>query len=119
MSELTAAQVHLLLTATDEYVHSAEQAVKARDRLDRALLDTARQARVGLRLLAAVTGLHHAAVRAGIRRAVGPGRPGSWSQPTLTEACASQPVRTQSPPRPVFVTSAYLTPVVVPDPLSL
>jgi hypothetical protein len=119
VSELTAAQVRLLLTATEEYVHCAEQSVKARDRLDRALLNTVRQARVGLRELAAVTGLHHAAIRAGIRRAVGPGRPGEWSQPTLIEACASQSAGTHSLPRPVPITEARPVLSVVTGPLSL
>jgi hypothetical protein len=108
MPELTAAQVHILLTATEEYVHSAQEVVKTRSRLDRVLLDTACEARVGLRELAALTGLHHAAIRAGIRRAVGRGRPGGWSQPTLAEADAPQPTHAHPPPlRPSSVMPAH------------
>ncbi|MDR0284638.1 MAG: hypothetical protein LBI33_07080 [Propionibacteriaceae bacterium] len=83
MAEITPAQVHDLLTSTHEFLTSAQAATQARDHLGHLLLDVARQAKAGLRDLSAVSGLHHATIRAMIQRALGPGLPDGWDQPEL------------------------------------
>ncbi|MDR1188221.1 MAG: hypothetical protein LBK95_12335 [Bifidobacteriaceae bacterium] len=83
MAEITPEQVHDLLTGTHEFLASTETATKARDQLARLFLDVARQAKAGLRDLSAVSGLHHATIRAMIQRATGPGLPDGWDQPEL------------------------------------
>jgi hypothetical protein len=83
VAEITPEQVHDLLTSTHEFLASAEAAAKARDQLGHLFLDVARQAKAGLRDLAAVSGLHHATIRAMIQRAIGPGLPAGWDQPEL------------------------------------
>ena len=83
MAEITQEQVHDLLTGTHEYLISAEAASKSRDALGQVLLDVARKAKVGLRELSAVSGLHHATIRAMIQRAIGPGLPDGFEQPEL------------------------------------
>jgi hypothetical protein len=83
--EITADQVHDLLTATQEFIHTADAATKARDALGHLFLDVVLKAKVGLKDLSAVTGLHHATIRAAIQRAVGPGLPDGWEQPSLLE----------------------------------
>jgi hypothetical protein len=65
--------------------------------LGRLLLDTARRAKTSPRDLSAVTGLHHATVRAMIARAAGNGLPDGWTQPEL--AIKTKPGRT-APPSP-------------------
>jgi len=83
MAEITQTQVHDLLVGTHEFLTSAEAATKARDQLGHLFLDVARQAKVGLRDLSAVSGLHHSTVRAMIQRAIGPGLPDGFEQPEL------------------------------------
>jgi len=83
MAEISADQVHQLLTGTHEFLTSAEAATKARDALGILFLDVARKAKVGLRDLSAVSGLHHATVRAMIQRAIRPGLPDGFEQPEL------------------------------------
>ena len=83
MPEITASQVHELLTGTHEFITSGKAAVEARNQLGGLFLDVARQAQVGLRDLAAVTGLHHSTIRAMIQRAIGPGLPDGWKQEEL------------------------------------
>jgi hypothetical protein len=83
VAEITADQVHDLLTGTHEFLASAEAATKARDSLGHLFLDVARQAKVGLRELSAVSGLHHSTIRAMLHRAIGPGLPDGWDQPEL------------------------------------
>lgn len=83
MAEITPEQVHELLTGTHEYLASAQAATEARDQLGHLFLDVARQAKAGLRDLSAVSGLHHATVRAMIQRAIGSGLPDGWDQPEL------------------------------------
>ena len=83
MAEITQEQVHDLLTGTHEYLASAEAAAITRDRLGHLFLDVARKAKVGLRDLSAVSGLHHATIRAMIQRAIGPGLPDGMEQPEL------------------------------------
>jgi hypothetical protein len=91
VAKITADQVHDLLTGTHAYI-GAGQAAKARDRLGR--LDTARQAKVGLRELSAVSGLQHSTVRAMLQHAIGPGPAGVWEQPMLVEVPDTvEPVR--------------------------
>ena len=62
---------------------SAEAAALARDQLGHLFLDVARKAKVGLRDLSAICGLHHATIRAMIQRAIGPGLPDGFVQPEL------------------------------------
>ncbi|MDR2974999.1 MAG: hypothetical protein LBV00_09895 [Propionibacteriaceae bacterium] len=83
MAEITADQVHDLLTSTHEFIAAGEAATKARDTLGHLFLDIARQAKVGLRELSAVSGLHHSTIRAMLHRAIGPGLPDGWEQPEL------------------------------------
>jgi hypothetical protein len=83
VAEITADQVHDLLTSTHEYMAAGRAATRARDRLGHLFLDTARQAKVGLRELSAVSGLHHSTIRAMLQRAIGPGLPDGWDQPAL------------------------------------
>jgi hypothetical protein len=83
VAEITADQVHALLTGTHEYMAAGQAATQARDHLGRLFLDTARRAKVGLRELSAVSGLHHATIRAMLQRAIGPGLPDGWDQPAL------------------------------------
>jgi hypothetical protein len=106
MAEITPQQVHDLLTGTHEFLASAEAATEARQRLSHLFLDVARQAKAGLRDLSAVTGLHHASIRAMIQRAIGPGLPDGWDQPELPIfADLAGPVppepKRANPPRPV------------------
>jgi hypothetical protein len=94
MAEINPAQIHDLLTATQDFAHATDAAAQARDHLDHLFLDVARTAQVGLRELAAVTGLHHSAIRAAIRRAVGPGVRDGWEQPSLIDFMESlEPMR--------------------------
>ena len=94
MPEITPAQVHDLLTATHDFTQAADATTQARDHLDHLFLDVARTAKVGLRELAAVSGLHHSAISAAIRRATGPGLPDGWDQPSLLEFMeALEPMR--------------------------
>jgi hypothetical protein len=83
VAEITADQVHDLLTSTHEFIAAGEAATKARDTLGHLFLDIARQAQVGLRELSAVSGLHHSTIRAMLHRAIGPGLPDGWEQPEL------------------------------------
>jgi hypothetical protein len=83
VTEITPEQVHDLLTSTHEFLASAEAATKAREQLGHLFLDVARQAKAGLRDLSAVSGLHHATIRAMIQRAIGPGFADGWDQPEL------------------------------------
>lgn len=83
MDDITQEQVHDLLVGTHAFLTSAEAATKARDHLGHLFLDVARQAKVGLRDLSAVSGLHHSTVRAMIQRAIGPGTQDGWDQPEL------------------------------------
>jgi hypothetical protein len=100
MAEISPAQIHDLLTATQDFIHAADAASQARDHLDHTFLDVARTAKVGLRELAAVTGLHHSAIRAAIHRAIGPGLPDGWEQPSLIEFMeAIEPMRPLRPGR--------------------
>lgn len=71
MAEISAEQVGRLLRATETAEEAATVARASRDALDEVLLRTAREAKVGLRELAAITGLHPNTIRAGIQRAVG------------------------------------------------
>jgi hypothetical protein len=102
MSEITPAQVHDLLTATQEYITTADAANDARTRLDHILLDTARSARIGLKQLSVITGLHHSTIRAGIQRAAGPILPDGWEQIELDF--------TPPEPRDVIMHTASVTP---------
>jgi hypothetical protein len=98
VAEITAAQVHDLLTGTHEFITAGQAAAKARDSLGHLFLDVARQARVGLRELSAATGLHHSTIRAMIQRATGPGLPDGWEQlelPLLAEI--GQPIPGSKP----------------------
>ncbi|MDR3360267.1 MAG: hypothetical protein LBO20_06400, partial [Bifidobacteriaceae bacterium] len=71
-----------------------------------------RQAKVGLSQLSAVTGLHHATIKAMIQRAIGPGLSNAWEQPELpilaelTGPVPTQPTRTvrlqPTPPTPAY-----------------
>lgn len=83
MADITPTQVHDLLTGTHEFIVSTNAASEARDMLGRLFLDVARTAKVGLRDLSAVSGLHHATIRAMIQRAIGPGLPDGFVQPEL------------------------------------
>ncbi|MDR0626699.1 MAG: hypothetical protein LBG11_05480 [Bifidobacteriaceae bacterium] len=85
MPEITPAQVHDLLTATQDVTHAVDAATQARDHLGHLFIDVSRTAKVGLRELAAVTGLHHSAIRAAIRRAIGPSLGDGWEQPSLID----------------------------------
>jgi hypothetical protein len=115
MAEISPAQVHDLLTATQEFTHAADAAAQARDHLDRLFLDVARTAKVGLRELAAVTGLHHSAIRAAIRRAIGPSLGDGWEQPSLIDFLESiEPMR---PLRHVATDPAYSSSVARPAPV--
>lgn len=71
MAEISAEQVGRLLRATETAEEAATVARASRDALDEVLLSTAREAKVGLRELAAITGLHRNTIRAGIQRAAG------------------------------------------------
>jgi hypothetical protein len=94
MAEINQTQIHDLLTATQDFTHATDAATQARDHLDHLFLDVARTAKVGLRELATVTGLHHSTIRAAIRRAIGPGLPDGWEQPSLMEFLESlEPMR--------------------------
>jgi hypothetical protein len=94
MAEINQTQIHDLLTATQDFAHAADAAAQARDHLDHLFLDVARTAKVGLRELAAVTGLHHSAIRAAIRRAIGPSLGDGWEQPSLIDFLESvEPMR--------------------------
>ncbi|MDR1186267.1 MAG: hypothetical protein LBK95_02225 [Bifidobacteriaceae bacterium] len=93
MPEITPTQVHNLLVRTHEYMASSKQTGQTRDRLGHLLLDTARQAKTSPRDLSAVTGLHHATIRALISRAAGNGSPDGRTQPAAIRA---QPARTAS-----------------------
>jgi hypothetical protein len=88
--EITPTQVHNLLTATQDLKTHTTNAAGARDRLGRLLLDTARQAKTGLKELSAVTGLHHSTIHALMRRAAGPSQHG-WNQPELPVAAKALP----------------------------
>jgi hypothetical protein len=72
VAEVTPDQVARLLRAVETANETQAVVDAARDALDHALLSTAREARVGLRELSALTGLHANTVRAGIQRAAGP-----------------------------------------------
>jgi hypothetical protein len=97
VADITPSQVHDLLTATHAYVASNEHAVHARQHLGNLFLDVSRQAKVGLRELSVLSGLHHSTIRAMIQRAAGPGMPEGWEQlqlPVLeTPVSAPQAVR--------------------------
>jgi hypothetical protein len=93
VAEITPEQVHNLLTGTHEYLASAEAATKARDQLGHTLLNVVRQAKVSIKDLTAVTGLHPSTIRAAIRRAVGPGLPDGWEQPELEFSQRSEAIR--------------------------
>jgi hypothetical protein len=120
VAEITPQQVHDLLTGTHEYLTSAQAATNARDQLGQLFLDVARQAKTGLRDLAAVSGLHANTVRAMIQRAIGPGRPDGWDQPELpiftdlAQPLPSEPKRARSvhPTPPPAQTSADPGPVM-------
>jgi|SRR5699024_5706828 len=71
MPEISAEQVGNLLRHAEAAEEAKAVADQARAALDEALLDTAREARVGVKELSAVTGLHHNSIRAGIQRAAG------------------------------------------------
>lgn len=83
MADITPVQVHDLLASTHEYLTSTKQASQAKDHLGHLLLDVARQAKVGLSDLSAVSGLHHATIRAMIQKAIGPTLPDGFLQPEL------------------------------------
>jgi hypothetical protein len=72
MAEITPDQVARLLWAVETANEAKVVADAARDALDHVLLSTACEARVGLRELSALTGLHSNTIRAGIQRAAGP-----------------------------------------------
>lgn len=72
MADINPEQVRALLRAVEASREADQVARAARDNLDLALLQTARGARVGLRELSALTGMHHSTIRAGIQRAAGP-----------------------------------------------
>ena len=72
MAEITPDDVRLLWTATTVHEDAARVAENARENLDTTLLEVARRSKVGLRELAAVTGMHPNSIRAGMQRAVGP-----------------------------------------------
>lgn len=72
MADISPEQVRTLLRAVETSREADQVARAARDNLDLALLQTAREARVGLRELSALTGMHHSTIRAGIQRAAGP-----------------------------------------------
>jgi hypothetical protein len=94
MAKITPAQVHHQLTATQDFTRAADAATQARDHIDHLFLNVARTAKVGLRELTAVTGPHHAAIRAAIRRAIGPGARDGWEQPSLIDFLESlEPMR--------------------------
>ncbi|BDZ44025.1 hypothetical protein GCM10025865_33670 (plasmid) [Paraoerskovia sediminicola] len=71
MAEVTAEHVGLLLRAQADLEEKSNVAAQSRDDRDQTFLDVARDARVGLRELAAITGLHPNTVRAAIQRAAG------------------------------------------------
>ena len=96
MAEITPAQVHYLLTAAHEYLAAADKAAAARHALGVVSLGTVRQAKVGLRELTAVTGLHPSTIRSAIRRAIGPRVTGELEQPELNLSGSS--VRAQPEP---------------------
>jgi hypothetical protein len=83
VAEITPEQVRNLLTATTGWEQATQAATTARHILDHTLLDVAREAKLSLRDLVAVTGLHASTIRAGIRRAVGPGKPDGLIQDEL------------------------------------
>lgn len=91
MAEISPEQVGRLLEATRTHEEAAAVAAAAREALDVTLLDVARQAKVGLRELAAVTGLHHSSIRAGIQRAAG-GATIDFEQPELDFTSLGAPV---------------------------
>jgi hypothetical protein len=119
VAEITADQVRDLLTGTHEYLAAGQAAAKARESLGRLFLATARQAKVGLRELSAVSGLHHSTIRAMLQHAIGPRLPDGWEQPELPvlaglgpnpapELRRNRPTRTVEPPSsaPIAVTAA-------------
>lgn len=59
MPEITPEQVGKLLRRVEGAEEAKKVADETRAALDEALLDTAREARVGVKELSAVTGLHH------------------------------------------------------------
>ena len=71
MADISTEQVGVLLRAAEHAEHAKKAADAAREALDQALLTVAREARVGFKELAAVTGLHTNTIRAGIQRAAG------------------------------------------------
>ena len=91
MPDITSEQVHDLLTGTQEYLTSTERASQARDQLGHVLLEVFLVAKVGLRDLSAVSGLHHSKIRAMIQKAAGPSLPDGWDQPELP-FCTDLPV---------------------------
>jgi cell division septum initiation protein DivIVA len=93
VAEITPAQVQQLLEGTRQFLDAGQATADARDRLGRVFLDTARQAKLGLKELSAVSGLHHATVRALIKRAIGPARADNWDQPEL--AVFTNPAQTR------------------------
>jgi hypothetical protein len=99
VAEITPQQVHELLTATRAFIETTDRATTARDTLGRTFLDVARQAKVGLKDLTAVTGLHPSTIRAAIRRAAGPGHPDRWEQPELGFSRPPRPIQPAKPTR--------------------
>jgi len=83
VADITPEQVRDLLVATQDYLAIAEAATHGRDTLGHTFLDVARHAKVGLRDIVAITGLHTSTIRAAIRRAAGPGLSDKWEQPEL------------------------------------
>jgi hypothetical protein len=105
VADITSHQVHDLLIGTHEYIVTSKAAADARDTLGHLFLDVARTAKVGLRDLSAVSGLHHATIRAMIQRAIGTGLPDGFVQPELPifgELAANPP----PPPRQERVSHA-------------
>lgn len=73
MAELTGSQVQRLLDSIAQFEQQVATATQARIVMDKVILDTAREAKLTLPELTALTGLHHSQIRASIRRAAGPG----------------------------------------------
>lgn len=117
MAEISAEQVGRLLRATETAEEAATTARVTRDALDEVLLRTAREAKVGLRELAAITGLHPNTIRAGIQRAAGETSI-DFDQPELDipglTPAASAGVHAASFPSPPTVTSPSAASSAVP-----
>ena len=90
MAELSPENVTRLLEQVRRHREAQALADAERGVLDVALLDVAKQSRVGLRELAAVTGMHPNTIRASIQRAAGPATI-DFEQPELDLMALSEP----------------------------